>query len=412
MFPLEIWDNILESSDIDALLRLSAVNSYFLAHCESHLQLAVRKQYPWAQKSLIGEPNGDAGSWRLSALRLVQLRGQRPDFTTPSGSRIECREVPLRRFPQFDAQEHTHRPLFYDETHTVVNGVPLVDIQQFKTLSNTAVFPPGDRGLLDAEDTRPLWTSTSEPTETDDYYFQAYSDVRGYYMKVYLETISKNTLESTMHSVPIREDTEPPIDAVSSHNDRVFVTVSQRRTFSIFYFDPTASKFHLVLQTTGQFSLFTQNKVMADLNIIRLLSHDGYFINFELIPGSPEPRRVMGCTKDVPKWSHFCVLSHPQSHLQSNRYVAWFKENNDFDISKHRQSLMCVVADLKEYRVWRVPMHCLLLVVGLYNNSMACWLIDKDPLPLICANDENRKNLLKKATARWRTDPSEVWEIK
>lgn len=307
------------------------------------------------------------------------------------------------------------RPFFYDEIHTVIGGVPLNDVLDASpsTASNTQpLYPVGDRGQLDS-DPRSLWTSTSEPTETEGHFFQAYSDIRGYYMKVYLEVIDKNTFESKMIQVPITEDTEAPIDAVSAHNDRVFVTVSRRRSFTVFYFDPDTCLFHMVLQTTGNYSAFTQNKVLADLNTIRVLSHDGCFINFELhglyTAANYEPRTITGYTTDTPRWSHFCVLSHPRSKLKSSRYVAWFSETNDFDISKNRQSLMCVVVDLKEYRMWKVPMHCLLLVVGLWENTIGCWLLDKDPF---VNSTPNRQLLWNKALDKWRGDTEEYWFVK
>ncbi|KAG5366915.1 hypothetical protein CJU89_1364 [Yarrowia sp. B02] len=371
MFPLEIWDVILHLSDIETLLRLSSTNSYFLRHCESFLEAATRTQ-------------------------------------------IHCSEAPLRRFADFNGLDHQNRPFFYDEIHTVAQGVPLENVATgcVNLQSTGGLYPTGDRGLLDA-DPRSLWTSTSEPTETEGHFFQAYSDIRGYYMKVYLEVIDKNTFESKMVQVPISEDTEPPIDAVSAHNDRVFITVSRRRSFTVFYFDPDTSKFHRVLQTTGNYANFTQNKVLADLNTIRVLSHDGCFINFELhgLYTAPnyEPRTITGYVAETPRWSHFCLLSHPRSKLKSSRFVAWFSETNDFDINKHRQSLMCVVVDLQSYTMWKVPMHCLLLVVGLYHHTIGCWLLDKDPF---ANSTPSRKNLLDRALVRWRNDPSDHWVIK
>lgn len=152
----------------------------------------------------------------------------------------------------------------------------------------------------------------------------------------------------------------------------------------MFYFNPNTAKFYLVLRATGHYGMFTQNRVLADLNTIRVLSHEGYFFNYELhgLYTAPdfEPKTIIGFTSNSPKWSHFCYLSHPRSKLKSTRYVAWFADANDFDLRKNRQSLMCVVADLKEYRMWRVPMHCALLVVGLYHNTIGCWLLDKDML--------------------------------
>lgn len=415
MFPLEIWDVILLHSDLDTLVRLSATSSYFLTHSEQFLETATRECFPWAQKSLLGEPDGSEGTWRLSALRIIALRHWRPDYSMPTGSHVPCREQPLRRFTQFMPKEHISRPFFYDETHTMIGGVPLEDVASRTVRSEANIsnlYPAGDRGMLDA-DPRSLWTSTSEPTETEGHFFQAYSDIRGYYMKVYLEVIDKTTLKSKMVQVPITEDTEPPIDAVSAHNDRVYVTVSRRRSFTIFYFDPDTFKFHLILHTNGDYSKFTQNKVIADLNTIRVLSHEGSFINFELhgLYTAPnyEPRIIVGHASQTPRWSHFCVLSHPRSKLQSSRYVAWFSETNDFNIHKGRQSLMCVVVDLHQYRMWKVPMHCLLLVVGLYRNSMGCWLLDKDPF---ANTTPSREKLLERALTCWLNDPADYWVIK
>lgn len=415
MFPLEIWDAILSFSDIDTLVRLSATNRYFRTHSEQFLETATRECFPWAQKSLLGEPDGSEGTWRLSALRIIALRRWRPDYTRPTGSHISCEQMTLRRFAHMSPNEHISRPFFYDETHTTVGGVPLDDVASGAVrspASNHNLYPVGDRGMLDA-DPRSLWTSTSEPTETEGHFFQAYSDIRGYYMKVYLEVIDKNTFESKMVQVPITDDTEPPIDAVSTHNDRVFLTVSRRRSFTVFYFDPDTFQFHLVTQANGNYSSFTQNKVIADLNTIRVLSHEGLFVNFELhglyTASNHEPETIVGSITEAPRWSHFCLLSHPRSKLQSSRYVAWFSETNDFDLHKHRQSLMCVVADLENYRMWKVPMHCLLLVVGLCRNTFGCWLLDKDPF---ANTTPAREALLEKALVLWKNDPAEFWSIK
>lgn len=422
LFPLEIWDIIITYADIDALVRLSGVSSYFLTSCEPYLETASRACFPWAQKSLLGEPDGSEGTWRLSALRIIAMRHLRPDFINPTGTQKNCKDTPLRRFPDFNSNDHTSRPFFYDSTHTVIKGVPLDDVAKADAPpqanpapapSNSAlIYPVGGDTLRGNR--RSLWTSASEPTETEGHFYQVYSDLNGYYLKVYLEVIDKTTFKSRLFQVPIDDDTERPLDAVSAHNDRLFVTVAKRRSFLVFYFNPNTAKFYLVLRATGHYGMFTQNRVLADLNTIRVLSHEGYFFNYELhgLYTAPdfEPKTIIGFTSNSPKWSHFCYLSHPRSKLKSTRYVAWFADANDFDLRKNRQSLMCVVADLKEYRMWRVPMHCALLVVGLYHNTIGCWLLDKDML--VTPTRGRRKLLLEKTVAKWRSDPEEFWVIK
>ena len=122
LFPLEIWDIIITYADIDALVRLSGVSSYFLKSCEPYLETASRACFPWAQKSLLGEPDGSEGTWRLSALRIIAMRHLRPDFINPTGTQKNCKDTPLRRFPDFNSNDHTSRPFFYDATHTVIKG--------------------------------------------------------------------------------------------------------------------------------------------------------------------------------------------------------------------------------------------------------------------------------------------------
>ncbi|KAG5356814.1 hypothetical protein CJU90_2165 [Yarrowia sp. C11] len=416
LFPLEIWDLILSHANLESLVPMSGTCSYFRWRCETHLERETRASFPWATESLCGEPNGEDGTWRLSGMRVLAKRRLRPDFRNPTGSQRNCQDTLLRRFPSFDSSDHTSRPFFYDKTFAVVEEVQVEDLGSedlglHRTPPSEYEHPVDPRDRRDGKPPR-YFRRNSPPVETEDYFFKVFVNVDDFNSRAYLHVIDKATCEVQMFQIPIDDDEEPPVDAASVHNNRLFVTIARGRSFMVFYFNATVMKFTLVLRATGNYGMFYRSRVLADLNTIRVLSDQGYFFTYEVhgLYTAPdfEPKTILGFTSQSPKPARLCYLTHPRSKLTSSRYVAWFAEENDFDVRRTRQSLMCVVADLQEYRMWRIPMLPGLLVVGLYYDTIGCWMLEEDP----AVNSKRaRRNLLARSLKKWREDHDEFWII-